>query len=293
MSPSSGPPIRRAQPLLGTQVAISVGGVGAKAAHAAIDRGFAAVARIHRLMSFHEAESDLSRLNAGAARHAISVHEDTYAVLAKAQELSGRSNGVFDVTVAGRLVAAGFLPRPEARRPNLRASWRDIELLGRKRVRFAKPLWVDLGGIAKGYAVDVAIAAMALPARAQVVINAGGDLRIAGPGTERVLLRAPVSDGMLAVVELQDGSLASSSGRETRKRIGGREVGPHFHGRTHAPIGTRSFASVLAPECVLADGLTKVVLALGTRAEGVLRSYGAVAHLYSPGRGWRTLGADE
>ncbi len=293
MSPSPGAPIRRAQPLLGTQVSISVAGLGAKAAHAAIERGFAAVARIQRLMSFHEADSDLSRMNSDAARRAVAVDKDTYAVMAKAQELSERSGGVFDVTVGGRLVAMGFLPRPAAGRPNARACWRDVELLGRNRVRFAKPLWVDLGGIAKGYAVDIALAEMSAPPRAQVVINAGGDLRIAGPGTERVLLRAPVSDGMLAVVELQDGSLASSSGRETRKRIRGRDVGPHFHGLTRASVGTRSFASVLAPECIVADGLTKIVLALGTRAEGVLRSYGAIAHLYSPGRGWRTLGADE
>src|SRR5689334_21177495 len=108
MPPSSGQPIRRAQPLLGTQVAISVRGVGAKAAHAAIDRGFAAVARIHRLMSFHEAHSDLSRLNSAAAGQPALVHADTYSVLGRAQELSARSDGAFDVTVAGRLVAAGF-----------------------------------------------------------------------------------------------------------------------------------------------------------------------------------------
>ncbi len=85
-------------------------------------------------------------------------------------------------------------------------------------VSLRKPLWIDLGGIAKGYAVDQAIAAMDLAADVQCSVNAGGDLRIQGPAPERVLLRAPADDGQVPVVELDNASLASSSGREQRLR---------------------------------------------------------------------------
>jgi thiamine biosynthesis lipoprotein len=54
-------------------------------------------------------------------------------------------------------------------------------------------------------------------------------------------------------------------------------------------VGTRSFVAVVAERCVVADALTKVVLAQGKRGEGTLRHYCASAHLYRPGHGWRSL----
>src|SRR5689334_16384600 len=95
-------PIRRAKPLLGTTVAISIAGLPDDEAHAAIERGFAAVAQIHELMSFHEPQSDLSRLNRTAAQAAVEVRADTFKVLQVAQTLSEKSDGVFDITMAGR-----------------------------------------------------------------------------------------------------------------------------------------------------------------------------------------------
>jgi FAD:protein FMN transferase len=289
MSPARIPQIRRARPLLGTQVAVGIAGLDATATHHAIDRGFATIAEIHRLMSFHEPDSDVSRLNRDAAREPVQVHHATYAVLSQALSLSAATHGVFDIAIAPRLVAFGLLPRPAAG-PLPCGTWRDIELLPHCRVRFRHPTWIDVGGIAKGYAVDCALAAMALPAEVQVVVNAGGDLRIAGPRAERILLRAPISQEKAAVIELQDGSLASSSGPETRRILRGRAVGPHIHGRTRMPIGTRSFATVLAADCAMADALTKVVLALGRKSEKLLVHFGATAHLYRPGQGWCALG---
>jgi thiamine biosynthesis lipoprotein len=245
-------------------------------------------------MSFHEAGSELMRLNCEAWKNPITVDGDTFTVLALALAIGSRSRGLFDITVAGGLVKSGLLPRPKTRRaPDPRASWRDIELMRGNRVRFRRPLWIDLGGIAKGYAVDKAVAAMALPKHVQASVNAGGDLRIVGPNLERVLLRAPLANGMVAVVELQDGSIASSSGRDSPKSAEGRAQGPHVNGITKKPVGTRSFASVIAPECVIADALTKIVLARGVRSAPVLRSFGASAYLHTPRLGWRSFGAND
>ncbi|MDX2222862.1 MAG: FAD:protein FMN transferase [Rhodospirillaceae bacterium] len=289
--------IARARPLLGTLVSLSVDGVDETAAHAAIARGFAAIESIHRLMSFHEAASDVSRLNRDAHACWVTVAPATYRVLARAGEIAAATDGVFDITIAGRLVRWGFLPRPaDAPAPQARATWRDIALAAPDRVRFGRPLWIDLGGIAKGYAVDAALAAMALPGTAQVVINAGGDVRVAGPAPERIVLRVPGHDAaQVPAVELMDGSIASSSGAEHarvhRGRQGRQVVGPHVHGRTRAPAGTRRFVSVLAPACIDADALTKVALVLGPRAAPTLRRFGATAYLHTARGGWRTLGA--
>ena len=141
-------------------------------------------------MSFHEPASDLSRLNRTAARRAVAVDPSTVAVIGRAVEFAQASGGVFDPTMASRLVAWDYLPHPGgAPEPDPEADWRDIALLDRNRIRFTRPLWLDLGGIAKGYAVDRALASMDVAPSVQCTISAGGDLRVCGPRAERVLLR--------------------------------------------------------------------------------------------------------
>src|SRR5215471_2367591 len=102
--------IRRAQPLLGTFVEIAAAGAASDALQPAIDSAFSAVAQVHRLMSFHDPQSDVSRLNRQAFRRAVSVHPWTYKVLEAAREFNRRSYGVFDVTVAPLLQQRGLLP---------------------------------------------------------------------------------------------------------------------------------------------------------------------------------------
>jgi thiamine biosynthesis lipoprotein len=297
-SPPASPPcatrrptdiVKRSRPLLGTFVAIGVGLPDAEAL-GAIEAGFAAIADVHRLMSFHEPDSDVSRLNRAGAGNTVAIDPGTFAVLSQAQRMAEYSNGIFDITVAPDLVAWGFLPRPPGGcEPDATASWRDIALLPSNTVRLRRPLWIDLGGIAKGYAVDRAIAAMDLAADVQCSVNASGDLRIQGPAPERILLRAPADGGQVPVVELENASLASSSGRDDLHTVAGEQVGPHVHGGTHCSIGTHSFVSVVARDCMTADALTKIVLALGSGADGVLKAHDATAYLHD-GQ-WRTFGA--
>jgi thiamine biosynthesis lipoprotein len=279
--------ISRAKPLLGTLVEISVVGLDEDAAHRAIDRGFAAVAEIHALMSFHDAASDVSRLNADGI-FGVRVDPHTRTVLLRAQEIAEYSDGLFDITAAAHLVSWGFLPAPtSAQLPKPETSWRDI-VVEADVVRFSKPLWIDLGGIAKGYAVDYAMAAMDLPAHVQAVVNAGGDLRVAGPHAEPVLLRSALITDAVPVVEIADGALASSSGREHQRPFRGSFVGPHV-GRGGVSVGTQRFVSVAARDCLTADALTKVVLAAGIDAEPILGHFGALAYFYEAGAGWVTL----
>lgn len=264
----------------------------AEAQHA-IEAGFAAIGEIHRLMSFHEPDSDVSRLNRAGARNPVAVDPDTFAVLTRAQRMAEASDGIFDITVAPDLVAWGFLPRPDSCEPEPAASWRDIELTASNTALLHRPLWIDLGGIAKGYAVDRAVAAMALPAAVQCSVNAGGDLRVQGPAPERILLRAPVDGANVPVLALDNASLASSSGRDDLHTVDGREVGPHVAGGTHRCVGTHSFVSVVAQDCVIADALTKVVLAMGADADAILKSYDSTAYFHDGQRdsGWQTFGA--
>lgn len=285
------PVIERARPLLGTHVAVRVHGLAEHEAQSAINDAFAEIALIHSRMSFHEADSDISNLNRDAYDLPVRVHPHTFEVLHLAQELSEASEGCFDITVASRLVDWGFLPPPVFRvRPDPQSNWRDVELRDDRRVRFRRPLWIDLGGIAKGYAVDQAMVRLRAHGVAQASVNAGGDLRVYGPATERVSLRLDsVSSDALPIIEIDNGSVASSSGMLERSSRRNKMGGSHIDGRRGHPVGMRSFVAVVAERCVIADALTKAVLALGQRSEDLLRRYDATAHLHTV-RGWRSIG---
>lgn len=286
--PSSLPSIERARPLLGTTVAIRVHGLKDKDSHDAINEAFEEIALIHRLMSFHEADSDVSRLNREAADHAVDVHPATFDVLKHAQDISRVSGGCFDITIAPELVAKGILPPPGAlHAPHPEARWHDLCLERDGRVRYGRPLWIDLGGIAKGYAVDRAIERLCARGAVQACVNAGGDLSVHGPDSERVLLRTGATPGdALPVLEIENAAIASSG-----VSSGPYTAVPHVDGRTREPMGTGNFVSVVAEHCVVADALTKVVLALQERSEPLLRHYGASAHLLDSRGQWRHFAA--
>src|ERR1700745_1619860 len=98
--PATSASLRRAQALLGTFVEIDVTAASRSCAESAVEAAFSAVAEVHRLMSFHDAASDLSRLNRTASSGAVSVHPWTYAVLEMAVEINRHSAGGFDIGVA-------------------------------------------------------------------------------------------------------------------------------------------------------------------------------------------------
>jgi thiamine biosynthesis lipoprotein len=131
------------------------------AAARAIDAAFAVIEKIHRLMSFLDPDSDVGRLNREACKRSVAVDPWTYRVLETALVLHRRSQGVFDVAVAPASQKAGLLPRDGVdveSDPVETATSDAIELLPRHHVRFHHPgMKIDLGGIAKGFAVDRAI----------------------------------------------------------------------------------------------------------------------------------------
>ncbi len=272
--------------LLGTFVTVAVDSAADPVnADVLLDTAFGVIGHVHARMSFHDPGSDLARLNTAAAGEIVHVDAETFAVLRLARDIARASAGVFDVTVAPALVAAGRLPRPPGPAPDPAARWTDLVLEAPDRVRLLRPLWLDLGGIAKGHAVDLAAEALREAGVTAFRINAGGDLRVGGGEPQPVVLAVPELDAAARpVIELCEGSLASSAA----------VAGPaaHLDGRTRKAAGHGRFVSVVAPQCALADALTKVVLALGPAASPILAGFGATAYLYAPAEGWQTLGGE-
>lgn len=281
--------LRRARPLLGTFVEVRVSGKP-RILSAAVDQAFAAIARVHELMSFHDPESDVSRLNQEAYRQPVKIDPQTWAVLDRARCISEASNGAFDITVAPRLVQWGYLPESVLPLPALRPNGhRAIELLRKHNVRFREPTLIDLGGIAKGYAVDAACAALEELGVYDYVVNAGGDLRVGGTATPIHVRhpRRPMTTLILGTI--RRGAVATSAIYFARKSSHDGGVHPIVAPARNAPAQFRGSISVRAADCTTADALTKVVAVLGVSVAPTLQRFGAEAFLLSEAGEWRRL----
>jgi thiamine biosynthesis lipoprotein len=283
----------RAQPWLGTLVGIRVDDPELHEAdamrdtqvQAAIDAAFAAVAEVHKLMSFHCPDSDVSCLNRHAHRKSVEVSAWTYRVIERGLEIARASSGLFDFTVAADLLGAGMLPTPDGsdilpKRDSNRASYRDVRLDEGRRIRFARPLWIDLGGIAKGFAIDCAVAALRERGAEAGSVNAGGDIRVFGPSAQTIWVRQPGDPRKVRpLVQLHDAAVATSASYFSQRpsaRAG------EFATAIVDPLSGRSrgldlSVSVRATDCMTADALTKVVTVSEDDKHPALAHFGASA----------------
>lgn len=275
--------IRRCRPLLGTFVEIRVGGQPQAELHAAIEMAFREIERIQNLMSAHDSKSEVGLLNQHAFHEPVKVSDDTFQVLSLGRRLAEQSNGAFDFTVGAQLREWGFLPYGVEPRGSV--SWREVQILSKNRVRFGKPLVVDLGGIAKGYAVDRGVEVLKHQGVRRGVVNAGGDLRVFGDQPVPIHLRHPQNpQTVLNSLVLSNAALATSAPYFSRKRFRGRWVSHLVHPSRCSPITHDVSVSVQASQCWLADGLTKVVLNAQEPAVHLLEEYHAEAFIIRANR---------
>ena len=297
MTGTAGQMLRRAQPWLGTLVDVSIVvpasaiAGDANADTKAIDAAFAAVALVHRLMSFHEADSDISAINRLQPGQSVKVDAHTANVLRCALLIEELSDGIFNIACGAQLVAWGQLPLPPgsgtasengadtsaagAARPPARTA---IALDASLRVTRRMPGWIDPGGIAKGYAVDLAVTALQHAGVTAGCVNAGGDLRVFGDLELPVQIRDPQRPTRAGrLLHLRQQALATSAGYFSSRLHAGRQTGALLDARNGQPVPAGHSASVLAASCMHADALTKVVIATADPAHPLLAQFGATA----------------
>jgi thiamine biosynthesis lipoprotein len=272
---------RRAQPWLGTIVEISIADVMAgHAIAAAYDLAFEQIALVHRLMAFHTPDSDLSRINRAPVGSHIAISRHTHAVLQAALQVSIASAGLFDIRVAGRLVEWEILPplnQPPIPYVPLQTSFR---LTAEGTVQKLSADYLDLGGIAKGYAVDLAIESLQQAGVQNACVNAGGDLRVMGNYANEVLLRNSNDPTNLAYrLVLQNQALATSASYFSLHQTGENRCCALVNGRTGEAMLNRISVSVSAPRCMFADALTKLVMASTNAAHPCLAQFCAQAFI--------------
>lgn len=260
---------RRELHAMGTTVELLVDAPPGDALEAAFDDACAEIERLEALLSRFRHDSELSELN---RRGRLRAGEDLLAVVALAIAARERTGGRFDPTVHDALVAAGYDrtfdeipadgPEPVS---GARCGGRLAIDAVRREVTLGPGVRLDLGGIAKGYVVDRV--AERLGRAGPCLVNAGGDVRVAGPAREDPWPVGVEAPGEPLVLGLRSGA-AATSGRDRRHwRRGGREQHHLIDPARGRPAeGDLRTVTVVAAEASQAEVLAKALFLRGERA---------------------------
>jgi thiamine biosynthesis lipoprotein len=277
--------IHRSQPLLGTFVTISAWGHDGAAVQHALSAAFQEFRRADALMSLHRSDSELSQVNAQAATKVVTVSPELFEVIQLAQDIAVETEGSFDVTIRPLADLWGFIwkeyrlpAEAELKTVLPRVNYRHIELdRDRHTVRFRQPdTSIDLGGIGKGVAVDMAIARLRELGVTNALVKAGGDLRVIGglPGGEAwtVQLEDPQKQGRRIRIPLRDAALSTSGNYENYFEVDGRRYSHILDPRTGLPVQGIVACTVIAPTCAESDAWATACFVYG--ADRSLKQFG-------------------
>jgi thiamine biosynthesis lipoprotein len=266
--------MKRDEAIMGTAISVELWSDDAGEGRAAIDAVMAEMHRIDRAMSPHKADSELSRINRDAFAAPVPLSAEMAGLLVRANQFSELSGGAFDITYAavGQLYDYRQRIRPsEEALTKARAAvgYRHLHVDGNGRtVRFMREgMRIDLGGFAKGHAVDNAAAILRRHGIRHANVSAGGDSRVIGDRRGRpwtIGISHPRRSGeMAAVLPLEDVSISTSGDYERYFDADG----VRFHhlidpstGRSPSSVHS---VTVLAEDGLTTEALSKTVFVLG------------------------------
>lgn len=275
-----------------------------QAVNAALDE----VDHIDRLMSNYKKESELSRVNRDAAKSPVKVDRELFDFIAECLRYSRESDGAFDVTVGPLMKAWGFF-RGEGRMPSEAELAEARNRIGYQRVilnqkdktiSFDKPgIELDLGGIAKGYAVDRAVEVLEKYGITSALVSAGGSTIYAlgappGKSTWEVEIQDPVDRNRIATtVRLKDQTLSVSGSYEKFFKLNGVRYSHVMNPRTGKPAQGVLSVAVVTDDGTSGDALDNVFYVLGVeRSKALLNKFSAsevIFFLPEQGRRWKMV----
>jgi len=260
--------------IMGTRVAVELWHERADQGEAAVDAVLTEMRRVDALMSHYKPESQLSQINARAAEAPVVVDPELARLIALSLECSAQTGGAFDITYA----SVGYLydfrahahPTDEQIASRLDAvDWRHVRVdLEASTVSFARPeVRIDLGGIAKGYAVDRAVALLAARGIGHASVTAGGDSRILGDRFGRpwlVGIRHPDDPGqVIARIPLEDAAISTSGDYERYFDEDGQRFHHIIDPGTGKSAGEVRSVTIIGSNATRTDALSTSVFVLG------------------------------
>jgi thiamine biosynthesis lipoprotein len=259
---------------LGTDVHMEVAAADAADARRMFVAARSEIQRAEALMSVFREDSEVSRLNREGAAGPVALSESTMAVLRASIEFSELSGGAFDVTYAPlrrlwrNAAAQQTLPTPEdIARCRETVGHRNL-LLEDGKARFARPgVEVDLGGIAKGYTIDLAADALVAAGARSGLVDIGGDMRLLGKPQNRdqwrVQLRDPPGVMESLIMQVPACAVTTSGDYERGFRVGEQWFSHIVDPRTGRPVLNVPSVTVVAPDATSADALATALNVLG------------------------------
>ena len=262
---------------MGTRIVVELWSRDHAAGECAIDAVMAQMRHIDASMSTYRPDSEVSHVNARAARGPVRISRELFRLLETSLDYSRLTDGAFDITYASVGFMYDFRARHRPTEEQIGAALPAINyrhvLLDRAActVRFSQPgVRIDLGGIAKGYAVDRGIAILQRLGIRHALVSAGGDSRIIGDRFGKpwiVGIRHPDrKDEVIARLPLVDTAISTSGDYERYFDENGVRYHHIIDPRTgHSASAVRS-ATILAPTATRTDGLSKTAFVLGAEA---------------------------
>lgn len=263
---------------MGTFVRIVLHGERWKDFDSAFKEAFSAIDGVDKMANMYDPESELSKLNRNAPIEPVTVSDDLFKLIRDSVKLSKDSDGAFDITIAP-LVRLWQDYREDGSSPAGDEVKKALSLVGydqivldesEKSVFFKKEgVAVDLSAIAKGFAVDRAIAELKKCGFRSAVVSAGGDLYCLGKKYFLKSWRIGITDpedkkSIKKILYLKDEAAATSGGYEQHFSYQGKEFTHIIDTKTGYPDEVRfSSVTVVAPSCMIADGVATAVLAGG------------------------------
>jgi thiamine biosynthesis lipoprotein len=285
-----------AQAHMGTQFRIVLYAQDAEAAHRASTAAFDRIARLDATMSDYRETSELMMACKQAAHQWVKVSDDLFRVLAASQQFARRSGGAFDVTV-GPVVRLWRRARRMNELPDAEKLAAAHRLVGSRMLhldartqamRFDKSdMRLDLGGIAKGFAADAALAVLKDHGITSALVAAGGDIVTgdAPPGSQgwkvAVDSLASADNALMIHLVLANAAVSTSGDAEQFVEINGVRYSHIVDPRTGQALTGRRSATVVAPNGTTSDALVTAVTVLSSpRALRLIdRTEGAAAHI--------------
>ncbi len=267
---------QRNEAIMGTDVSVELWADSTEQAEQSMSAVMAEMRRIDALMSPYIETSELSLINRDAAKRPVKISTELFSLIDKSLWYSRISDGAFDITYA----SAGHLYNyREGTHPDESALSQAVALIDyrgvlldkqARTIRFKQPgITIDLGGIAKGHAVDRCIILLQQQGIQAAVVAAGGDSRMLGDRGDRpwvIGIKHPRDESQQAIkIPLADTAL-STSGDYERFYL---EDGVRYHHildpRSGKSASEVQSVSILAPHAVDSDALSTTVFVLGIK----------------------------
>ena len=277
LSPSSSQPsnlFKYHQVAMGTVIEITLISDDEEAANKAALRAFQEIKRIETLMSPWIDSSDVTRINRFAGKERVKVSTETMEVIKKAQEISELSEGGLDITI-GPLTELWRMAREKKIPPSIDEVRGKLDLVNFKNIGIDpegkiflqnRGMAIDLGGIAKGYAVDRAFELLKSHGYKNLIVNAGGDLRVGGLKNKQpwsIGIQNPrESQKILARISVLDTAIATSVDYEKYFIYHGKRYHHIFNPKDGFPTEGSQSVTIIAKDCITADGLATTVFVL-------------------------------